>query len=131
MMKDMPVHQLPMRGGLKWLDNQCMNRFQQPFSTCSTKQQIEIIDLIAYPQKALPEMKPGVKFFNLLRNLVATGFFTSEMGIKDIGYMGNRPNEWDGVPDEVLKKHGLTYDEKYKDIYVKPSERNTIMVWKF
>jgi gluconate 2-dehydrogenase gamma chain len=129
MMNDQPWQQLPMRGGLHWLDNQCRNRYTKAFVDCDPKQQIEIIDLIAYPDKATPDMKAGVKFFNQMRNMVATGFYTSQMGIKDIGYKGNVANEWDGVPEEVMKKHGLELDPKYKDLYVKPSERNTVMTW--
>jgi gluconate 2-dehydrogenase gamma chain len=110
--KDMPQHQTPMRGGLKWLDLECFERYQKAFKDCDTKQQVEILDEIAYPQKAKSEMKQGVAFFNLMRNLTATGFYTSEIGVKDIGYVGNRPNQWAGVPDEVLKQYNLAYTEK-------------------
>lgn len=110
--KDMPRHQVPMRGGLKWLDMQCLKRFNADFASCTGSQQIEVIDAIAYPEKAAPEMKQGVAFFNLMRDLTATGFFTSEMGIKDLGYVGNRPNQWDGVPQEVLDQYGVKYDER-------------------
>lgn len=110
--KDKPENQTPMRSGLKWLDIQCQNRFDKSFSDCSEKQQLQMVDAIAYPEKAKPEMKKGVAFFNLMRNLTATGFFTSEIGVKDIGYMGNRPNQWKGVPEEVLKQHNLAYTEK-------------------
>ena len=68
--------------------------------------------MIAYPQKAKPGMKQGVAFFNMLRDLTATGFYTSEIGVKDIGYAGNQPNQWNGVPDEVLKQYDLAYTEK-------------------
>jgi hypothetical protein len=129
MMKDQPNQQLPMRGGLQWLDNLCNDTYGTIFSKCTHDQQIQVIDRIAYPDKALPEMKPGVKFFNLMRNMVATGFFTSQIGIKDIGYKGNQPNEWDGVPPEILAKHGFALDEKYIDLYIKPSERNQIAQW--
>ena len=47
-----------------------------------------------------------------MRDLTASGFYTSEIGIKDIGYVGNRPNQWNGVPDDVLKQYGLAYTEK-------------------
>jgi hypothetical protein len=57
-------------------------------------------------------MKQGVSFFNLMRNLTASGFYTSEMGIKDVGYAGNKPNQWNGVPDDVLKQYKLAYTEK-------------------
>jgi len=110
--KDKPEFQTPMRSSLKWLDIQCQNRFDKSFSDCSEKQQLQMVDAIAYPEKAKPEMKKGVAFFSLMRNLTATGFFTSEIGVKDIGYMGNRPNQWKGVPDEVLKQHKLAYTEK-------------------
>ena len=110
--KDMPHHQTPLRGGLKWLDIQCMKRFEKPFSGCSSQQQIEIVDEIAYPEKAKPEMKQGVSFFNRMRDLTACGFFTSKIGIKDLGYQGNVANKWDGVPQEILDQYGLKYSER-------------------
>ena len=110
--KDMPHHQLPMRGGLKWLDIQCMKRFNKSFVDCTSAQQIEVIDEIAFPEKAKPEMQQGVAFFNRMRDLTATGFFTSQIGIKDLGYKGNSPNRWDGVPQEVLDAYGVKYDER-------------------
>lgn len=110
--KDMPRHQLPLRGGLKWLDVQCLKRHNKTFVDCSSEQQLALVDEIAYPEKAKPEMKQGVTFFNLLRDLTATGFFTSEIGLKDLGYAGNKPNQWDGVPQEVLDQYGLRYDER-------------------
>lgn len=110
--KDMPRHQLPLRGGLKWLDVQCLKRHNKTFVDCSSEQQLALVDEIAYPEKAKPEMKQGVTFFNLLRDLTATGFFTSQMGLKDLGYAGNKPNQWDGVPQEVLDQYGLQYDER-------------------
>ncbi len=109
---DMPGHQLPMRGGLSWLNIQCFKKYNSAFTQCSSQQQLEMVDAIAYPDKAKPEMKQGVAFFNLMRNLTATGFYSTEMGWKDIGYIGNQPNNWDGVPDDVLKQYGLSYTEK-------------------
>jgi len=105
--KDMPTNQTPMRGGLKWLDLQCLNRYQKTFKEASENQQIEMVDAIAYPAKAKPEMQQGVAFFSLMRNLTASGFFTTEMGIKDLGFVGNTPNVWDGVPADVLAQYGM------------------------
>jgi len=110
--KDMPEHQTPMRGGLRWLDVQCLNRFGKQFKDCSTKDQMTVVDLIAWPKRAKPEMSQGVEFFNLMRNLTASGFYTSEIGVKDVGYVGNAPNHWNGVPDDVLKHYNLAYTEK-------------------
>ena len=72
-----------------------------------TQQRLEIVDEIAYPAKAKPQMKQGVAFFDRMRNLTATGFFTSKIGIEDLGYVGNRPNKWEGVPEEIIKQYGL------------------------
>jgi gluconate 2-dehydrogenase gamma chain len=109
MMKDKPENQTPMRGGLRWLDNQCMKTFEKKFVDCSTAQRLEMVDKIAYPEQAKKEYSQGVSFFNLMRNLTVTGFYTSEIGFKDVGYMGNKPNNWEGVPDDVLKQYGLSY----------------------
>jgi hypothetical protein len=105
--KDQPYHKIPMRGGLRWLDVQCLKRYNKAFVDCSKEQQIEMIDQIAYPDTAKPEMKQGVAFFSRMRDLTATGFFTSKIGIEDIGYAGNKPNNWEGVPQEIVKKYGL------------------------
>ncbi|SRR5258706_3918258 len=110
--KDIPHHQVPMRGGLKWLDLQCMKRFEKAFSDGTADQRMEMVDEIAWPEKAKPGMEQGVSFFNLIRDLTATGFYTSEIGIKDLGYAGNHPNQWDGVPKDVLDQYGLKYDER-------------------
>lgn len=110
--KDMPEHQTPMRGGLRWLDLQCLRQFEKSFKDCSEQQQIAMVDQIAYPDKAKAEMKPGVNFFNLMRDLTCTGFYTSEIGVKDIGYAGNKPNQWNGVPEDVLNQYKLAYTEK-------------------
>jgi hypothetical protein len=110
--KDMPKHQVPMRGGLRWLDMQCLTRYKNSFAECSKQQQLEMVDAIAYPKKAKPEMKQGVAFFSLMRNLTASGFYTTEIGVKDVGYIGNQPNNWNGVPADVLKQYNLAYTDK-------------------
>jgi hypothetical protein len=110
--KDMPSHQVPMRGGLRWLDMQCLKRFEKPFKDCNGKQQMELVNDIAYPEIEYKDekgnkvkkgsvkkgMQPGVSFFSLMRNLTATGFYTSPIGVKDVGYIGNTFTQWNGVP---------------------------------
>jgi len=110
--KDMPQHQTPMRGGLRWLDLHAYKKKGKAFVDLDDASRIEIVDEIAYPQKAAPEVAQGVAFFNLMRNLTATGFYTSKIGVEDIGYKGNQPNQWNGVPDDVLKQYGVAYTEK-------------------
>jgi hypothetical protein len=110
--KDMPNHQVPMRGGLRWLDLQSSKMFGKAFKDCSAQDQIKLVDEIAYPNKAKKEMAQGVAFFSLMRNLTASGFYTTKIGVDDIGYKGNVPNQWKGVPDDVLKQYNLAYTEK-------------------
>lgn len=110
--KDMPYHQTPLRGGLRWLDMQCFKAYDKAFIDCDAKQQIALVDQIAYPEKAKPAMKQGVAFFTMMRNLTTTGFYTTEIGGKDLGYIGNAPNQWNGVPDDVLKQYGVAYSER-------------------
>jgi len=110
--KDMPQHQVPLRGGLRWLDMQCLKQFEKSFKDCTAELRISIVDQIAYPAKAKPEMSQGVQFFSLMRDLTASGFYTSAIGVKDVGYIGNTPAQWNGVPEEVLKQYNLSYTEK-------------------
>ncbi|MBB1285608.1 gluconate 2-dehydrogenase subunit 3 family protein [Flavisolibacter sp. BT320] len=110
--KDKPEFQTPMRGGLRWLDLQMGKLYGTSFKDSKPEQRIAVVDAIAYPAKAKPDLQQGVAFFSLMRNLTATGFYSSEIGMKDVGYVGNRPNQWNGVPDEVLKQYGLSYTEK-------------------
>lgn len=129
MAKDQPQFKLPLRGGIRWMDVQCMKRYNNAFTDCTKQQQLELIDQIAYPEQAKPELSQGVAFFSLMRDLTANGFFTSQMGIKDIGYKGNVPFEWDGVPADVLQQFGLAYDEKLLPLYLKMEDRGKIMTW--
>jgi gluconate 2-dehydrogenase gamma chain len=110
--KDEPDFQTPLRGGLRWLDMHCLNNYQKAFKDCSSQQQIAVVDQIAYPAKAKPQMSYGVTFFNLMRNLTATGFYSTKIGWDDIGYKGNQPNQWNGVPEDVQKQYNIAYTEK-------------------
>ena len=107
MMLDRPANQTPMRGGLRWLDVQCQKKFDRKFIDCSEDQKKEMLDEIAYPDDAKPEMQTGVTFFNRFRDLVASGFWSSKIGIEDIGYMGNQPFGWQGCSDEAHDHLGL------------------------
>ena len=94
------------------MDMYCLKNYGKTFRDSDDKQKIALVDQIAYPKKAKPDMKQGAAFFSLMRNLTASGFYTSEIGVKDVGFMGNRPNQWNGVPDDVLKQYGVSYTEK-------------------
>ncbi len=97
-----------IRGGLTWLDLECNRQFNHDFADCSQAQQKQMLDRIAYPKQAAPEDSAGVAFFNALRDLVVSGFFSSKMGVKDLPYQGNQMlTEWNGCPPEVLAKLDL------------------------
>ena len=108
MMIDQPGRQTAMRGGLAWLDRECVTRFDKAFSDCTAAERTKVLDDIAWPQQAPPGLSHGVAFFNSFRDLTAAGFFSSQMGVQDLKYTGNvmRP-EWTGCPPEALKKLGL------------------------
>ena len=65
----------------------------------------------------------------MIRNLVVTGYFTSEVGIKELGYVGNTPNVWDGVPQDVLDEMGLAYDPEWLAKCVDQEKRNETARW--
>ncbi len=109
-MTDMPSRQIPMRGGLAWLDWECERRFDKRFVDCTGTERTAVLDDISWPQKARPEMSQGVAFFNSFRDLTASGFWTTKMGMQDLQYVGNTyVPEWKGCPEEALKKLGVSY----------------------
>lgn len=96
------------RGGLAWLDSECRERFGATFVGATDARRREMLDLIAFPARAPAELSHGVQWFNAFRDLAATGFWTSEIGVRDIGYMGNTPQvAWNGCPSENLRRLGL------------------------
>ena len=131
MAKDIPAYKEPLRNGLSWIDNESKKRFNNLFVDCDITQQKNIFDEIAYydPNKSITDYSEPVQWFNLVRNLTMTGYFTSEIGIKDLGYKGNIPNIWDGVPQDVLDQYGLEYDKDWIEKFVDQSKRNITAEW--
>lgn len=127
--KDMSYQQKPIREGLVWLDEYSNKLYRLNFIDCSEKEQSSICDHIAYPEKTLSELKQGEAFFTRMRNLTLTGYFTSKMGVKDLGYKGNTPNVWDGIPQDVLDDHELKYEEDWLAKCIDQSKRGDIAVW--
>ena len=112
MMVDQPARQTAMRGGLAWLDTECVRRFDKPFLRCAAGERTAVLDDISWPQKARPETSHGVAFFNGFRDLTASGFWTTKMGMDDLQFMGNTfVPEWTGCPEEAMKKLGVTPGE--------------------
>ena len=127
--KDMPYHQTPIRGGLMWLDNLTNKLYKKEFMRCTNEEQQEICKQIAFPGKTKQEFMQGEKFFTRMRNLTLTGYYTTKMGIDDLGYKGNIPNVWDGVPEDILKEHNLSYDKDWLPKFVDQSKRGEVAEW--
>ena len=103
---------IAIRGGLAWLDAESRRRSGKRFVEAADAERRAILDDIAWPAKARPEMSHGVAFFNRFRDLVASGFFSSAMGFEDLKYMGNTfVPEWKGCPPEALAKLGVSYSD--------------------
>jgi hypothetical protein len=93
--------QLRLGGGLMWLDNFCLDRYNSPYVACTPGQQKEVLDAIAFRRNALkdPALSQGTAFFALLRNMTCDAFYTSQLGIADLQYIGNTSvREFPGCP---------------------------------
>ena len=111
MMVDQPRRQTAMRGGLAMIDRFCEQRFDKRFVDCTEDQRRAVLDEIAYPAKAIPLTSQLVAFFSSFRDLTASGFWSSKVGVEDLKYMGNQyVRDWKGCPDEALKKLGVSYE---------------------
>lgn len=140
MMIDQPARQTAMRGGLAWIDRECIDRYDKPFTACAAAERTAVLDDIAWPtarpgasavassspaaatgeRRAIPGpaaaaasgragLSHGIAFFSSFRDLTASGFWTTRMGIDDLQYKGNvGVAEWKGCPEEVVKKLGLS-----------------------
>ncbi len=131
MAKDIPSYETPLKDGLSSLNNHSNKKFEKVFVDCDESQQKSILDLMAYPDPDLSssEQTDDIKWFTLFRNLTMTGYYTSKVGIEELGYKGNTPNIWDGVPQDVLDQYGLSYDQDWLDKCVDQTKRNDVAEW--
>ena len=97
--------------GLAWVDEAMKTRGAADFVSATPAQQTALLDLIAYRRNQSPELDPGIQFFTMARRMTVDAFYTSEIGIADIDYRGNRPQATYPEPTEAiayaLKKSGL------------------------
>ena len=131
MAKDIPAYEAPIKEGLLILDEISKQKNSKVFIDCNDIEQKKILDQIAFPNPDLSssEQKEEVKWFSLMRNLTMTGYYTSKVGIDELGYVGNTPNVWDGVPQDVLDQYGLSYDKDWINKCIDQSKRNETAVW--
>lgn len=94
--------------GLTWIEAESQKRFGTTFAEATSAQQHAICDDICHEPAAKPEHKPAAKFFNRYRELTMGGFYTTPIGMKDVGYIGNVPLvTFDGPPPDLLAKLDL------------------------
>lgn len=99
------------RGGLRWLDTETRRRHAVAYAAATRAQRHAILDDIAHPDKVRPELRHGSTFFLRARDMIASGFFSSAMGHRDLRWQGNTFNPaWNGCPPEALQKLGVDYD---------------------
>ena len=94
-------YQLRLGGGLFWLDAYATDHYGKVFLECTPEQRKEVLDLIAFRKNAKqdPSLSQGVSFFSFLRNMTCDGYYTSKIGIADLGYIGNTSlREFPGCP---------------------------------
>ena len=94
-------YQLRLGGGLFWLDGFCSDRYGKVFLECAPEQKKEVLDLIAFRKNAKQDsaLSQGVAFFAFLRRLTCDGYYTSKIGVADLGYIGNTSlHEFPGCP---------------------------------
>ncbi len=129
--KDIPEMQTTLLGGLMWLDHRSNTEFETEFKSATLEQQKQILDTICYHDIEVPldEQPLEIQFFALMRGLTVTGYYTSKVGIADLGYKGNQPNVWDGVPQDVLDQHGVAYDPEWIAKCIDQSTRGVIAEW--
>ena len=98
-------------GGLRWIDTESRRRFGAGYGAATAAQRHQILDDIAYPDRVRPEFRHGSAFFMRVRDMVAAGFFSSAIGVKDLQYQGNAALPgWTGCPEPALRKLGVSYD---------------------
>jgi hypothetical protein len=97
--------------GLAWVDEAMKKRGAADFVSATPEQQTALLDQIAYRRNQSPELDPGIQFFTMARRMTVDAFYTSEIGIADIDYRGNRPQASYPEPTEAiayaLKRSGL------------------------
>ena len=89
-------------GGIAWLDHTLQRHHNTDFLSASPELQTAALDLIAYRKNETPEIAPGIRFFSWVRKMVADAYYTSPIGIKDLGYMGNTAVSQFSVPEEAV-----------------------------
>ncbi len=109
MMIDQPRRQIAMRGGLAMIDRLALDRSGKRLVSGTDRERRALLDEIAYTSHADRGLSQAIAFFSSFRDLTASGFWSTKMGVADLQYQGNVfVSEWNGCPDAALKKLGVS-----------------------
>lgn len=90
-------------GGIHWLDNQMQAKVGKTFVEATEAEQTALLDQIAFRKNDSPALATGIRFFELIRRMTVDAFYTSKIGIADVGYKGNKGMTEFQVPKEALE----------------------------
>lgn len=89
-------------GGLAWIDEEMKHRYQADFLGAKAGERTELLDVIAFRKNRTPESGPGIRFFDWARRMTVDAYYTSPVGIKEVGYLGNRALREFKIPQEAI-----------------------------
>jgi hypothetical protein len=99
-------------GGLLWLDRQMRAKHATDFVSSTAAQQSAMLDALVEAGRGENEdgedsgtattLTPGVEFFGWIRRMSVDAYYTSAIGMKDIGYIGNTAVMEYTVPQEAI-----------------------------
>ena len=88
--------------GLAWLDATMTTERGTAFVSATPAQQTALLDVIAFKENRTPDNAPGVDFFILARRMTVDGFYTSDLGIRELNPAGRPPHSTFVVPQEAV-----------------------------
>ncbi len=112
-------------GGILWLDHAAQAKHGQRFAEASTDQQTDLLDLLVAAERGetgadttwetqeyrrfsvfgvrFPtDARRGIRFFGWARRLIVDAYYTSPVGLKDLGFLGNASHTEYKVPQEAV-----------------------------
>ena len=75
--------------GLAWLDKTSKDRHGKNFVNLSNAQQVGLLTEISKIKNPAPNEATQAKFFKAIKDMTIDGFYTSKIGIEELGYVGN------------------------------------------
>ena len=68
--------------GLAWMDGRSQELFGTDFVSAAAEQQTALLTIVASPKNKAFEDQVGIDFFKAIKALTITGYYTSEIGMK-------------------------------------------------